>query len=89
MIRRREKIAVVGVNGAGKSTFLKVLAGQTEPTTGSVTVGRQRRHRLLQPARHGPARPEEDRVRDGAGRHAHGHHRRGAQPLRGLPLPGG
>jgi ATP-binding cassette subfamily F protein 3 len=39
LIRRGEKLAVVGVNGAGKSTFLKVLAGQTEPTTGSVTIG--------------------------------------------------
>ncbi len=39
MIRRREKIAVVGVNGAGKSTFLKVLAGQTEPTSGSAVIG--------------------------------------------------
>lgn len=39
MIRRGQKIAVVGVNGAGKSTFLKVLAGQTEPTGGSVTIG--------------------------------------------------
>jgi ATP-binding cassette, subfamily F, member 3 len=38
-IRRREKIAVVGVNGAGKSTFLKVLAGQAEPTTGCLTLG--------------------------------------------------
>ena len=39
MIRRQEKIAVVGVNGAGKSTFLKVLAGNTDPTAGSVTIG--------------------------------------------------
>ncbi|RPJ82142.1 MAG: ABC transporter ATP-binding protein, partial [Deltaproteobacteria bacterium] len=39
MIRRRNKIAVVGVNGAGKSTFLKVLSGQTEPTTGEVMIG--------------------------------------------------
>ncbi len=39
LIRRGEKIAVVGVNGAGKSTFLKCLAGQTEPTAGSVTIG--------------------------------------------------
>ncbi|MBU1231939.1 MAG: ATP-binding cassette domain-containing protein [Proteobacteria bacterium] len=39
MIRRQEKIAVVGVNGAGKSTFLKVLAGKTDPTSGSVTLG--------------------------------------------------
>jgi ATP-binding cassette subfamily F protein 3 len=39
IIRRQHKIAVVGVNGAGKSTFLKVLAGQTEPTSGQVTIG--------------------------------------------------
>ncbi|NTV14822.1 MAG: ABC-F family ATP-binding cassette domain-containing protein [Desulfobulbaceae bacterium] len=39
MIRRQEKVAVVGVNGAGKSTFLKVLAGQTEPTAGAVSLG--------------------------------------------------
>ncbi|MHB8908017.1 MAG: ABC-F family ATP-binding cassette domain-containing protein [Syntrophales bacterium] len=38
-IRREEKIAVVGVNGAGKSTFLKILAGQAEPTTGSLGLG--------------------------------------------------
>ncbi|WP_027359106.1 ABC-F family ATP-binding cassette domain-containing protein [Desulforegula conservatrix] len=39
MIRRREKIAVVGINGAGKSTFLKVLAEQTTPTSGSAVIG--------------------------------------------------
>jgi ATP-binding cassette subfamily F protein 3 len=39
LVRRGEKVAVVGVNGAGKSTFLKCLAGQTEPTTGTVTIG--------------------------------------------------
>jgi ATP-binding cassette subfamily F protein 3 len=39
MIRRQEKVAVVGVNGAGKSTFLKVLAGQTEPSAGAVSLG--------------------------------------------------
>ena len=39
MVRRLNKIAVVGVNGAGKSTFLKVLAGETEPTAGSVAIG--------------------------------------------------
>jgi ATP-binding cassette subfamily F protein 3 len=39
VIRRQEKIAVVGVNGAGKSTFLKVLAGQAQPSTGSMNLG--------------------------------------------------
>ncbi len=39
IIRREEKIAVVGVNGAGKSTFLKVMAAQTEPTGGTVSLG--------------------------------------------------
>jgi ATP-binding cassette, subfamily F, member 3 len=39
MVRRQEKIAVVGVNGAGKSSFLKILAGQTEPTAGRFTLG--------------------------------------------------
>lgn len=29
---------VIGANGAGKSTFLRILAGMISPTTGSVTV---------------------------------------------------
>ncbi len=39
LIRRHDKIAVVGVNGAGKSTFLKVVCAKTEPTDGTVTLG--------------------------------------------------
>lgn len=39
MVVRQNKIAIVGVNGAGKSTFLKVLSKQTEPTTGEAIVG--------------------------------------------------
>lgn len=39
LVRRHEKIAVVGVNGAGKSTFLKVLAEQTPATHGKVNIG--------------------------------------------------
>ncbi len=39
LIRRQDKIAVVGINGAGKSTFLKLLAGETEPTEGALSIG--------------------------------------------------
>ncbi|OPY82725.1 MAG: putative ABC transporter ATP-binding protein YheS [Smithella sp. PtaU1.Bin162] len=39
IIRRTEKIAVVGINGAGKSTFLKVLAGEAEPSAGALSMG--------------------------------------------------
>ncbi len=39
VVSRQSKIAVVGVNGAGKSTFLKILAGQTEPTHGTARIG--------------------------------------------------
>ncbi len=29
---------LIGANGAGKSTFLKILSGQLEPTNGDVTI---------------------------------------------------
>ena len=32
-----DKVGVIGINGTGKSTFLRVLAGQIEPDEGSVT----------------------------------------------------
>lgn len=35
----RASVALVGRNGAGKSTTLKVLAGVLPPTTGTVTIG--------------------------------------------------
>lgn len=35
-ITHGEKIALIGANGVGKSTFLKILAGQFQPTEGSV-----------------------------------------------------
>ena len=39
LVARQQKIAVVGVNGAGKSTFLKIIADKTPATTGTVTIG--------------------------------------------------
>ena len=29
----------IGANGAGKSTFLRTISGELEPTTGSITLG--------------------------------------------------
>ena len=39
LLSRGDKVAVVGVNGAGKSTFLKILAGQIEHDTGDIRFG--------------------------------------------------
>ena len=38
VINRKDKIALVGKNGAGKSTMLKIIAGLQQPTSGSVAV---------------------------------------------------
>src|SRR3990167_2975250 len=39
---------VIGANGAGKSTFLKILSGEIEPTTGSVSITPGKRISVLQ-----------------------------------------
>ncbi|MCD8216792.1 MAG: ATP-binding cassette domain-containing protein [Clostridiales bacterium] len=39
---------LIGANGAGKSTFLKILNGQLEPTNGSVTITPGQRLSFLQ-----------------------------------------
>ena len=41
VINDRDRIALVGKNGAGKSTMLKVLCGQQQPTDGVVAVPSQ------------------------------------------------
>ena len=40
VINKRDRIALVGKNGAGKSTMLKILAGMQAPTSGTVSVPR-------------------------------------------------
>jgi ATPase subunit of ABC transporter with duplicated ATPase domains len=39
---------VIGANGAGKSTFLKILSGALEPDSGEVSVGKGERIAVLQ-----------------------------------------
>lgn len=34
---------IIGANGAGKSTFLKLLSGKLEPTTGTISIGANER----------------------------------------------
>ncbi len=38
---------IIGANGAGKSTFLKILSGALEPTRGNVSVGKNQRISVL------------------------------------------
>lgn len=38
VINDRDRIALVGKNGAGKSTMLKIIAGVEQPTEGSVSI---------------------------------------------------
>ncbi|GGJ32753.1 ABC-F family ATP-binding cassette domain-containing protein [Paenibacillus hunanensis] len=43
----RDKIGIIGVNGTGKSTFLKIIAGLEEPDSGQVVIGNSVRVRYL------------------------------------------
>lgn len=38
---------VIGANGAGKSTFLKILSGEIEPQSGNVSIGADKRLAVL------------------------------------------
>lgn len=46
-INEGEKIGLIGVNGTGKSTFLKIIAGVEEPDSGAVVKGNKVRVEYL------------------------------------------
>jgi ATP-binding cassette subfamily F protein uup len=37
--QRQERLGIVGNNGAGKTTFLKMLTGEVEPDSGKIVIG--------------------------------------------------
>lgn len=39
---------IIGANGAGKSTFLKILSGELDPTTGEISMGANERLSVLE-----------------------------------------
>ena len=41
VVNKKDRIALVGKNGAGKSTMLKILAGLQRPTEGVVAIPRE------------------------------------------------
>ncbi len=43
-----EHLGIIGKNGAGKSTFLKLIAGQTEPDDGQITINSSLRVAFLE-----------------------------------------
>ncbi|SDF64588.1 ATP-binding cassette, subfamily F, uup [Fontibacillus panacisegetis] len=53
-MEENDKIGIIGVNGTGKSTFLRVIAGLDTPDEGRVSVNRDTRVRIL------PQNPEYD-----------------------------
>ena len=38
-LQEGEKVGVIGINGMGKSTLLKIIAGTEEPDQGAVVMG--------------------------------------------------
>jgi ATPase subunit of ABC transporter with duplicated ATPase domains len=55
-VRRGERVAIVGPNGVGKSTLLKILVGELEADEGAVTWGHET-HLGYFPQDHGAAFP--------------------------------
>ena len=46
-VRQGEIFALLGANGAGKTTFLRILSGDLEPTTGEVIIPKNERMSVL------------------------------------------
>jgi ATPase subunit of ABC transporter with duplicated ATPase domains len=60
IVRRGEKVALIGPNGLGKSTLLKIVTGHVEADDGTVKLGHEARIGYF-------AQDHHDLLRDGAG----------------------
>ena len=76
-IERGDRIALVGPNGVGKSTLMRMLSGEEAPGLGRARRGPPRRHAVLRAGRGDAHGPGADRLRDAgvglAERHGAGH----------------
>ena len=72
---RGERLLVLGLNGAGKTSLLRILAGETERQPRRLPLRAQRHRRLLRPGARQPARrriaARQHPRRGAAGRDAH------------------
>ncbi len=50
------RYGLIGANGAGKSTFMKILCGALEPSAGNVLEGKARAHGLPEARTSSPTR---------------------------------
>lgn len=68
-IVKHDRIGIIGENGVGKSTFLNVVAGQLQPTAGTITIGQTVRFGFF--TQQLPAFDENMRVIDYITEHGH------------------
>ena len=62
---RGDKIGIIGPNGGGKTTLLKLLLGQLDPESGTVEAGHEHAGRLSRPVARSDRQREDGRAKRG------------------------
>ncbi len=70
MLGPGDRVGIVGENGIGKTTLLKLLQGEIEPTKGKVKIGATVRFAMLSQRLENLAAIEDERVRTAIGRYS-------------------